>query len=84
MNLPAAAAVPAQRPQRWRLSVRGQVQGVGFRPQVYRTALALQLTGFVRNDGDGVTIEVEGARSGEFAAALRADLPPLEIGRAHV
>lgn len=77
MNLPAAAAVPAQRPQRWRLSVRGQVQGVGFRPQVYRTALALQLTGFVRNDGDGVTIEVEGARSGEFAAALRADLPPL-------
>ncbi len=61
------------------LRVRGTVQGVGFRPTVYRVAAAAGLAGSVRNDGAGVWIEIEGA-PGEvdrFAAALRAAAPPL-------
>ncbi|MDQ7041671.1 MAG: carbamoyltransferase HypF [Rhodothermus sp.] len=45
---------------RWRLHVEGAVQGVGFRPFVYRLAHELGLTGQVGNDPAGVTIEVEG------------------------
>ena len=45
---------------RRRLEVRGIVQGVGFRPFVYRLARDLALDGWVRNDAAGVTIEVEG------------------------
>lgn len=41
--------------------VRGVVQGVGFRPFVYRVAHEEQLAGFIGNDTDGVTIEVEGS-----------------------
>lgn len=40
--------------------VRGAVQGVGFRPFVYRLAQTLGLSGWVLNDSDGVTIEIEG------------------------
>jgi len=39
----------------------GRVQGVGFRPTVYRYATELGLVGFVRNDPQGVLLEVEGA-----------------------
>jgi hydrogenase maturation protein HypF len=42
------------------ISVRGIVQGVGFRPFVYRAAHGLGLAGFVRNTTEGVEIEVEG------------------------
>jgi hydrogenase maturation protein HypF len=41
--------------------VRGTVQGVGFRPFVYRRAVELSLAGWVRNDDRGVLLEVEGA-----------------------
>ncbi len=41
--------------------IEGTVQGVGFRPYVYRLASALRLGGWVRNDGGGVRVEVEGA-----------------------
>ena len=62
-------------------SVQGQVQGVGFRPFVYRTARRLGLSGFVRNDADGVTIEVQGP--GEqlelFSRSLQNDKPPLAV-----
>ncbi|MCS7049011.1 MAG: carbamoyltransferase HypF [Verrucomicrobiae bacterium] len=52
--------------------VTGRVQGVGFRPTVYRYATQFGLTGFVRNDPQGVTIEVEGPpeRVGQFFAEL--------------
>ncbi|MEZ5578452.1 MAG: acylphosphatase [Candidatus Competibacteraceae bacterium] len=47
-------------PQRRAIQISGQVQGVGFRPFVYRLAVARRLSGFVRNDGAGVTIEIQG------------------------
>jgi hydrogenase maturation protein HypF len=43
-----------------RARIIGRVQGVGFRPTVYRYATQLGLYGFVRNDSRGVTLEVEG------------------------
>jgi len=45
---------------RKRIVVSGAVQGVGFRPFVYRQATALGLSGWVMNSSEGVTIEVEG------------------------
>jgi hydrogenase maturation protein HypF len=45
---------------RVRARVEGRVQGVGFRPAVFRHAVACGLTGFVRNDPQGVTLDVEG------------------------
>ncbi len=64
---------------RRRIVCRGTVQGVGFRPAVYRLATALQLSGWVRNDPDGATIEVEGAmaRVESFERRLPTALPPL-------
>ena len=59
--------------------VRGVVQGVGFRPFVYRLALEEGLAGFVGNDTDGVTIEIEGPeeRVEAFLARLQTEAPPL-------
>jgi len=55
------------------------VQGVGFRPFVYRLALEEGLAGFIGNDTDGVTIEVEGqaARVEAFLKRLQSEAPPL-------
>lgn len=65
--------------ERQRLTVRGIVQGVGFRPFVYGLAARFGLTGHVGNNSGGVFIEVEG--TGEalaaFRAALTAEAPPL-------
>jgi hydrogenase maturation protein HypF len=58
--------------QRRAIRIRGQVQGVGFRPFVYRLAARHGLSGFVRNDGEGVEIEVQGS-----AAALEDFLQDL-------
>ena len=62
-----------------RLTVFGVVQGVGFRPSVYRLARRLGLDGWVLNAGSGVEIHVEGPAAAVrgFPAALRAGLPPL-------
>lgn len=65
--------------ERRRILVRGIVQGVGFRPFVYREAKRLGLTGWVLNDSKGVTIEVEGepTRIDEFVYALHDNRPDL-------
>lgn len=51
---------PQSKTSRRAIRVRGAVQGVGFRPFVWRLAQELHLDGFVRNDPEGVAIEVEG------------------------
>jgi hydrogenase maturation protein HypF len=65
--------------KRLAVEVRGIVQGVGFRPFVYRLAGRLDLTGFVRNDTDGVYIEIEGdpGKTDLFIRNLQNELPPL-------
>ena len=64
---------------RRRLTVRGLVQGVGFRPFVYRLAQELALNGWVRNDAGGVTLEVQGTADAQAGLLhrLRAEIPPL-------
>ena len=65
--------------KRYRLNVSGIVQGVGFRPFVYRLATDLGLSGFVFNDGEGVVVEIEGAEIllKRFKEHLLSDAPPL-------
>jgi hydrogenase maturation protein HypF len=67
--------------QRVRLRIRGIVQGVGFRPFVYRIAQAHHISGWVLNDTLGVLVEAEGTRSDvpDFAAALKEEAPPLSV-----
>lgn len=65
---PAIANAVSAAPSRRRIVVRGVVQGVGFRPFVYRQATDLGLSGWVGNTAVGVTIEAEG--SGESIDAL--------------
>jgi len=64
---------------RKQVHVRGIVQGVGFRPFVYRLAHRFHLHGHVRNTGDGVLMELEGAPQPieEFLARLAREHPPL-------
>ncbi|MDH5642300.1 MAG: acylphosphatase, partial [Nitrospira sp.] len=64
--------------QRVRIEVEGTVQGVGFRPFVYRLAKELELAGWVHNTMNGVVIEVEGEAPAveTFLQRLRADTPP--------
>ncbi len=50
----------ATRIERLRITLHGAVQGVGFRPTVYRLATRLHLDAWVRNTGDGLEIEIEG------------------------
>ncbi|MEH2353840.1 carbamoyltransferase HypF [Nostoc sp.] len=61
------------------IRVRGTVQGVGFRPTVYRLAKACGLRGDVCNDGEGVLIRVSGSEEAitEFVARLQTECPPL-------
>ena len=61
------------------VQVCGVVQGVGFRPFVYRLATEEQLAGSIGNDTDGVTIEIEGPsyRLDAFLTRLSTETPPL-------
>ena len=60
-----------------KIAVRGAVQGVGFRPFVYRLATELNLKGWVMNSAQGVFIEIEGAPGplSDFMRRLRAERP---------
>ena len=62
-----------------RIRVTGIVQGVGFRPFVWRLARQLSLSGWVRNDGLGVEIEAEGdvVQLAALLERLRPEAPPL-------
>lgn len=64
---------------RLRLRVSGRVQGVGFRPFIYRLATELNLTGWVRNSPSGVEVELEGSEDGlqEFTDRLPREKPIL-------
>lgn len=65
--------------ERRRIRVSGLVQGVGFRPNVWRLANEEGLSGFVLNDGRGVAIEATGPRAAidRFCDRLSAEAPPL-------
>jgi hydrogenase maturation protein HypF len=67
--------------RRLRVEIHGAVQGVGFRPFVYRLAADLDLLGWVINDTEGVFIEVEGAEAAlaRFLDRLPAETPPRAI-----
>ena len=66
---------------RRRIHVRGIVQGVGFRPYVYRLATERHLAGQIANTSSGVVIEVEGAAEvvDEFLSSLPGEAPPLAL-----
>ncbi len=63
------------------ISVGGTVQGVGFRPYVHRLAIARNLSGFVRNDTAGLTIDVQGDTRAleDFLSALVDHPPPTAV-----
>jgi len=70
-------SAPQSGTTRLTLTIFGAVQGVGFRPFVYRLASALGLAGYVSNTGQGVYLEVEGPhdRLLEFRRALVENIP---------
>jgi len=67
--------------QRLRVQIRGAVQGVGFRPFVYRLASDLSLCGWVINSSSGVVVEVEGGSGAleQFLLRVARDSPPRAI-----
>lgn len=64
---------------RCHINVSGIVQGVGFRPYIYRLATERSLAGTITNTSSGVTIEVQGPRETveDFVACLPRNAPPL-------
>ncbi|WSQ14085.1 carbamoyltransferase HypF [Streptomyces sp. NBC_01231] len=80
MSGPQTPAVTAEdTPLRRRVTVRGVVQGVGFRPYLYGLATELALAGHVTNTPEGVVAEVEGTASAvaRFCDGIAAKAPPL-------
>ncbi|MGD0884821.1 MAG: carbamoyltransferase HypF [Thermodesulfovibrionales bacterium] len=63
--------------ERAQIRVKGIVQGVGFRPYIYKLAESLRLKGYVTNTSDGVNIDVEGENLVEFIERLPRESPPL-------
>jgi hydrogenase maturation protein HypF len=80
MNLhrPIAASSPTIAIE---IRVRGRVQGVGFRPTVWRYARELGLAGEVRNDADGVLIRVGGSEAAVAAFIHRVEREPPPLAR---
>ncbi len=84
MYLLASAADPGSGRaalRRLRVAVRGAVQGVGFRPFVYRLATEMRLPGWVFNSAQGVFIEVDGEapRLREFLRRLESEKPAISF-----
>jgi hydrogenase maturation protein HypF len=77
----AHSAAPNQSRVRARVRVQGTVQGVGFRPFVYRLAESLGVGGFVRNDSSGVLLEFEGPERAvyDLLRQLEREPPPLAV-----
>jgi len=75
-DLPPPADAPRQGCE---ARIRGIVQGVGFRPFLYRLASDLGLAGRLRNDGEGVTVRLEGPPGAlrDFLHRLAREAPPL-------
>lgn len=73
MNLPNSALVLA------RISIRGVVQGVGFRPFIYGLASRYNLKGWIFNSSEAVKIEVEGSSKAIelFQKTIQSETPPL-------
>ncbi len=67
--------------KREKLRIRGIVQGVGFRPFIYRLAQKHNLSGFVLNDDDGVLIEVQGREIAlkNFGENIIQETPPVAV-----
>ena len=65
--------------KREKTTINGIVQGVGFRPFVYRLAKELELSGYVSNNSHGVVVEIEGKeiQLEEFHHHLKSEPPPL-------
>ena len=59
------------------ISIRGIVQGVGFRPFVYNLANSLSVKGFITNTAEGVSLNVEGENLDSFIESIRREAPPL-------
>ena len=71
--------------QRLRITLRGAVQGVGFRPFVYRLATEMSLTGWVLNSSAGLTVEVEGSPEAllRFEERIESERPKASVVNVH-
>src|SRR5215472_3664848 len=71
--------------QRLRITLRGAVQGVGFRPFVYRLATEMSLTGWVLNSASGLVVEVEGTSEQLhiFEQRLESERPRASVVTTH-
>ena len=67
--------------QRLKVAIRGAVQGVGFRPFIYRLAAEMSLQGWVLNSASGVFLEVEGAPEAlhGFLLRIEREKPPISF-----
>ncbi len=79
MNIASQRSFPEPDVRAVEIRVRGRVQGVGFRPAVWRLATELGLAGEVLNDAEGVLIRVRGgvAEIAAFVARVKDEPPPL-------
>ncbi len=68
-----------KQPAAYRILINGIVQGVGFRPFIYRIALENSLSGWVKNTSRGIEIEVAGSQGDleKFISAIKRNAPPL-------
>jgi hydrogenase maturation protein HypF len=79
----ASVAAEGARVRRCTVAIEGVVQGVGFRPFVYRTAVRHGLTGTVRNSLQGIMVEVEGTANSVWRFLDEVTVLPGPIGERH-